>query len=300
MNAGRAPTVLIGLGATKAGSSWLYERLAAHPECHFRTIKELQYFPTAISGKWDREIASYMEAHKALAERLARKFGKHDPKIPGGEDLRSDKLRRLHDRAEWIALLEKRRYDPEGYISYLTRHAGAARVVGDITPAYSLLSEEWLERILKLSGDVKMIYVVRDPLDRLWSHVRMIAARRDPSGKATIERAHNILRRTLRGKEDQIAIRSDYSTILPKLVSVVPHEKLRIETFEDVVTGRAFPEICQFLGISSVPVDTTPVYASQQVSLSAEARALALEWLRPQYDAALAHFGVLPETWNTP
>ncbi|MDB5657806.1 MAG: hypothetical protein JWS10_421 [Cypionkella sp.] len=33
----KQPTLLFCVGATKAGTSWLYDHLFAHPECHFRT-----------------------------------------------------------------------------------------------------------------------------------------------------------------------------------------------------------------------------------------------------------------------
>jgi hypothetical protein len=38
------------IGATKAGTGWVYQYLRAHPECHMRTLKELHFFDTLEFG----------------------------------------------------------------------------------------------------------------------------------------------------------------------------------------------------------------------------------------------------------
>ena len=40
-------TVLFGIGAQKAGTSWLHSVLSSHPECHL-PVKEVHYFDTAV------------------------------------------------------------------------------------------------------------------------------------------------------------------------------------------------------------------------------------------------------------
>ena len=54
--------VFLCVGAAKAGTSWLHTQLQAHPECHFRSIKELHYFD-ALDGK-----GLALEREKHLAE----------------------------------------------------------------------------------------------------------------------------------------------------------------------------------------------------------------------------------------
>ncbi len=86
---------------------------------------------------------------------------------------------RQRDLDAAIALLGR----PESgaaYLDYLGAGQGAA-VVGDITPAYGLLSVERLRAMAAL-GETRFLYILRDPVARLWSHVRMIAGRREPDG----------------------------------------------------------------------------------------------------------------------
>jgi hypothetical protein len=49
--------------------------------------------------------------------------------------------------------------------------------VGDFTPAYSILPAKLMAPILQLGDQLKVLYLIRDPLARLWSHVRMHASR---------------------------------------------------------------------------------------------------------------------------
>ena len=48
-------TLMFGVGATKAGTSWLYRYLADHPECHLRSIKELHFFDALDTGKVEQQ-----------------------------------------------------------------------------------------------------------------------------------------------------------------------------------------------------------------------------------------------------
>jgi Sulfotransferase domain. len=44
---------------------------------------------------------------------------------------------------------------------------------GDITPAYSMLNDELIERIVGYFPDLKVIFLARDPVDRAWSQLSM-------------------------------------------------------------------------------------------------------------------------------
>lgn len=273
------------VGAAKAGTSWLHRQLSDHPGCHFRAIKELHYFDALENGRLDRQIDHHLAQQVALKDRLAMR----------GAAPTDRQMRRLADRAEWLEVL--RRGDNEAaYLEYLQRGAAAGQVVGDMTPAYALLPSERLARMGRMSGDVRMLYVLRDPVERLWSHVRMIAARRDDAGEATARRCANILKRVFRGEEDQIVMRSDYAGTLARLAAAGP--RLLVEVFEDMVAGPGFARICDFLGISRVQDALAPVHVGQTLAMTSDQRQAAATYLAPQYDAAERALGGLPEAWS--
>ncbi|MGI9394686.1 MAG: sulfotransferase family protein [Boseongicola sp.] len=280
--------VLICVGAAKAGTSWLHRQLAAHPECHFRAIKELHYFNAIDRGKLGAELAKHRDIHAAMLDRLAR----------GGVRPNDEQAARLSARADWLDVIESKRENIRAYLRYLETGADQAKVVGEMTPAYALLSEGQLGRIARIAPDVRILYLMREPVDRLWSHIRMIAARRDAHGHVTMQRCNRILSRVMDGKEDQIARRSDYASALAKLLATIPAGKLLIEVFEDMIAGDAFARICDFLGIARVEPNRVPVHEGQPLNMTPEQRNTAAVWLAPQYDAAAQALGGMPEAWS--
>lgn len=273
------------VGAAKAGTSWLHRQLSQHPECRFRAIKELHYFDALERGRLDQQIAHHRAQQSDLKARLAARGGVATP----------EQQQRLADRAEWLEVLG-RGEDPAAYVEYMTRDARAGQVVADMTPAYALLPSERLARMAQLTPDVRMLYLLRDPVERLWSHVRMIAARRDEQGVVTARRCENILDRVFSGAEEQIVMRSDYAGALRRLAVV--GEKLLVEVFEDMVAGPGFQRICAFLGIAPRTGDLAPVHVGQSLAMTGDQRQAAARYLAPQYDAAERYFGQLPEAWS--
>ena len=139
-------TVLLGLGATKAGTTWLYRYLSGRDDCHFRSVKELDFFDALDHGTQTRQIDQLSRRSAGFSAALARATGSE-------ATLRA----RLADHQEMIAVHETSRAEPATgiaqYRDYLLRDAGTARLVGDITPAYSLLSEA------RLPPMVRMVYL---------------------------------------------------------------------------------------------------------------------------------------------
>lgn len=282
-----ATTVLFCVGATKAGTGWLYEHLAAHPECHFRSIKELHYFSALENGTLAREITKHQDRQAVLAKRV---------KAAGRRKILGEALR-LQDRTEWLKVLA-RGEDTAAYLEYLNGGRTTESVVGDITPAYALLPAKRLKQMADLSSRVRFLYILRDPVERIWSHIRMIAARREPSGEVTPDRANRILRRTLRGQESQIARRSDYADNLARLQNAVGGA-MKVVFYEDLFDGTGLDQIAEHLGIGAFPgpIDAV-VHGGQALDLLPEQRLALRDWLAPQYEYVKRSLGPVPEAWR--
>ncbi len=279
--------VFFCVGAAKSGTTWLHHQLSVHPECHFRSIKELHYFDALERGRIAEELKKHREQQKAMLDRLADSGKAPNP-------LQSV---RLADRAAWMDVLQQGE-DEAAYLDYLQRNAEGARVVGEMTPAYALLPEDRLRAMAELAPDVRFLLLLRDPLDRLWSHIRMIAARRDQNGQVTERRCARILRRTLNGAETQIVRRADYADALARLSAAVAPSSLLVEVFEEMVSGEGFDRICDFLGIARILPDPVPVHEGQSLAMTREQRLAALDWLAPQYAAAEHFLGRRPSGWT--
>ncbi|MEL7149671.1 MAG: sulfotransferase [Pseudomonadota bacterium] len=280
--------VLLCVGATKAGTSWIHSQLSRHPECHFRALKELHYFSALERNAVRREIDKHATWQEDLLARVAKSASGPTP----------DQARRLKDRAAWLDVLDRSEDSVQDYLNYLRDGAGDAKVVGEMTPAYALLPEERLSTMARMASDVRFLFILRDPVERLWSHVRMIAGRRDPNGEVTEKRCAAILDRTIGGSETEIVKRSDYAGALARLKSAVSPARLLIEVFEEMVSGEGLARICAFLGIKRVAPDPAPVYAGRTLEMTRAQRKLATHWLTPQYAAAEAALGRRPDAWS--
>lgn len=280
------------LGATKAGTSWLYEHLAAHPQCRFRTIKELHYFNLARPEHFDRAIK---QAGQEIARLEARMVSAELPR-------QIMIARRIADLVEWQAVLARREIDLAAYRDYLTSGAADARLVGDVTPAYGLMSGATLRQMTEVAADSRFVYLIRDPLARLWSHVRMIAARtsdKDGFEAAAVSQLNRILSDDLSGEGAGIVQRGDYARILPKLRRVFAPDRLLVLFQEEMLTLPGMQRLWAFLGLDAVAVDLDRrVHEGRAFALPQNLRARALAWLRPQYDFVAAHMPVLPAGWH--
>lgn len=276
------PTFLFCVGATKAGTSWLYDHLSAHADCHFRSIKELHYFSMTKSEHFDAALA------RGQAEISALKQGE-------------GKSRRLADLRAWQKVLRLRRVDLAAYREFLTQGAGDAKLVGDVTPAYALMPEAQLRGLSAVGSDVRVVYLIRDPLARLWSHVRMIAERSGAAdfAGAAVAQLQRILDGDLSGEGRGIVARGDYVSILPKLARAFDPAKLLVQFYEDLISAPGVARLSAFLGVSAAPAALgRKVHEGKALVLPAPLRDRALAWLRPQYDYVASLRGDIPAAWR--
>jgi Sulfotransferase family len=286
------PTFLFCLGATKAGTSWLYQHLLAHPECHLRTIKELHYFNMAVPRGFDAALKSNAHHIDVMAHRLSNAPAERQA-IVG---------RRLADLQDWRAVLQKRDIDLPAYRDFLTKDLGAAKLVADMTPAYSLMSVQALAALVTVAADSRFVYLIRDPLARLWSHVRMVAARDYASydfEKIATAQMEAILSGDMAGEGAGIVQRGDYARILPKLAQAIPANRLFVQFQEEMLTPPGVAKLSAFLGIGAVAAELGErVHEGKALSLRDDLRARAIEWLRPQYEFVASMFPALPAAWR--
>lgn len=287
----REPTVLFCVGATKAGTSWLHEHLSAHPDCHFRTIKELHYFQLTGPGQFGAALRRLRAETDRLLARLAN----------ATDEQRSRIERRLADLGDWRRVLQRRQTDLDAYRAFLTEGCGDKLLVGDITPAYALLAEDRLALLPQVAADTRVVYLMRDPVARLWSHVRMIAQRVAPQSFAAEARAllARILGDDLTGEGAGIVARGDYATILPRLARAFDPARLLVLFYEDMLTLPGLARLSAFLGIRPVAADLDRrVHEGAPLTMTEDERRAARAWLRPQYDYVSGQFATLPAAWR--
>lgn len=277
-------TLIFCLGATKAGTSWLFDHLYAHPECHFSAVKELHYFDALEQGNgaWHRKAAEtrLADARAEVAGATAAR-----PKLWQKQLVR--------DLERWLACFDGQTRDDARYLAYLRDGGQDARLIGDFTPAYGLLREGSLKAMASLTDKVRFIYLLRDPVDRIWSNIRMVAG---AEGRAALNARIDAV---LSGKAENILDRSNYRRTLNRLARAVPRDAVHFEFYERLFTPDAIERLCAFLGIAPQPAAfDRVVHKSVAADLPEHERARLQAALKPQYNFVEKHFGELPDEWT--
>lgn len=224
----------LGIGAQKAASTWLYTCLRAHPRFWLPPIKELHYF-THRGEDSHAGIVGRLLGKDWVNRRLRRLVG---PRVLA--DLRS------HDPAllRWdLRFFLGRRSD--GWYESLF-YPGSSRLTGEITPEYALLPAEEVGRVRTAFPNLKIIFLMRDPIDRGWSQVRMLARLRGlslDSEEAAITLARDPL----------VVARSDYRSTLDAWGRHYPPDRIFTGFMEEVRSDpRALlTRIFDFLGVGT-------------------------------------------------
>jgi len=286
-------TFVFGIGAAKAGTSWLHDYLAGHPDVHFRDLKELHYF-SSINGRggdWPHRLRQKQLTD--MRRRLAR--------WPDSIGNRQRMLRLCEDIQVWHRIFDGKTANDTGYVDFLTARAQGARVVGEITPAYATLDTQGFKTMAEIAPRTRFIMLLRAPMDRLWSNVRMTAKRAAAEQGTDADRvAHAQIEAFIRDEEPGLQQRSDYVGTIRRLLSAVPRKNVLFEFFETLFTPGALGRITDFLGLAPREGDLSRNHhQGEKMQMPEGLRERVLLALAPQYEFIRTMFGDrLPPRWQ--
>lgn len=284
------PTVFIGVGALKAGTTWVHHFLTDHPDCRPCLIKELRYF-----NKFEGDDPEMLARRIARVRKMVQ--GYRDAGVTEGGGYTIDEYEQLVE--DWAALFDNDVLDPAAYRELVMRHRADAKLVGEITPAYAELSTQMYGAMHAVAPSTKMFYIMRDPVSRLASQIRMRAAKQGTTDAEREASAAQTATRYLDGDWQIGNKRSDYAATITRLRDAVPAEDLHFTYLEDLPNGGA-RDLCRFLGIAEM--DGAPakkVNEGAVIAMPADFASRAAEMLRPQYEQVADVMGHMPDAWHT-
>ena len=216
-------TFVLGVGAQKAGTSWLRNYLLERADIYFAPA-EMHFFDSKYGPQTARR-----------AERVLTK----------GSTLRRPANKRLRLKLDYL----ERADGGASYKEFFRSRVPAdVAVFGEITPSYALLGEAGYRAVIVLFPNSKVFFVMRDPAERLYSQVRMNRDRHQVNADAAVD-ADRLLRRA---KSDQ---RSSYEMTIQDLDRVFPRDNLLYLFYEKLFQPSAIERFCSFLGIPYAPAD---------------------------------------------
>ena len=223
--------LLLSIGAMKAGTTWLYMALREHPQITVTPVKETSYF-WHLYG--DFSTLSYQDRLRTLEYNL--------PRI-----LRYTEQGEARDLLRWF---ESYISDPvdDAWFAHLFPSRAEALYCADFSNLYSSLPMASWDHIKTLSNNIKILYTVRSPIDRLWSHTRFqahILGRFDHVSDWTEDAFREFL------LTQGVHSRGLYSKTLDMLKERFDKDDYMICIYEDIISRPAglLADVRNFLGV---------------------------------------------------
>lgn len=230
---GVGPTFLLGVGAQKAGTTWLYDYLARSDACATGFAKEMTIFDVLDVPEHTWKADHTFETATKQLGRLSR-----------GEPADGRMLHRTAMMADTSIYFD--------YFYSLLQKSGTTLTL-DITPNYALLQADRFRQIrdefASRGVQTKVVFLMRDPVDRIWSQIRMHLRsrnRREPDNPHRRSEPDLVLMRHLR---PPVELRTRYELTLENLDAAFPGESVHLELYERLFTEPATTDICTFLAI---------------------------------------------------
>lgn len=234
----------LGIGAQKAGSTWLHVNLRAHPKVWLPPVKELNYFSqvhaargSGLLGRWfGRGPVGGRYRRLFVARALA--------------DLRARSARDLI----WdLRFFLGPRHD--GWYRGLFPSDGSL-LAGEVSPAYATMGAAGVAHVRGMLPDARIVLILRDPIDRAWSQALMRLVKVEGHEPSRLLRPE--LERYATGPGPLRL--GDYPAILKDWGAAYPPDRLFVGFFDDLQRDprRFLERVQRFLGLDEpelVPPD---------------------------------------------
>ena len=277
---------ILGVGCQKGGTTWLHTQLCKSRNVDMGFVKEYHVFDALY--------------------------------VPQCFHFLNNKMKRMQNIPHGIKALRKKKQllkhlnfysDTQNYYDYfdslISKGGSEVTTVGDITPSYSALPKKALSKIkseLESRGfKVKVIFLMRDPIERIWSQVRMsrrnkLKANPDlilPNESKRIEAAFKI-----RSTE----IRTKYEITISNLEAIFNSNDIFYGFYEELFEEQSISNLRSFLDLSEFSVDTNQkVNVSEKndslLELDEELGLRIFNHYKETYEYCQNRFGV-KEFWN--
>jgi len=274
------PVFVLGVGAQKAGTTWLHAYLESLPEVNLGFMKEYHVFD-------QKHVKDTTPGRKKRIENYLDSFFGSDS----------------------LSLRHKFRRNHKHYFSYFRKLVDSSDqvfITGDITPSYAALPVKVLRYIkssLEKNGfRVRVVFLMRDPVARCVSANRMYSSPRllGSPGDADLE-AELLVKKY---QQTRFQIRTRYDQTITNLEQVFTPDELYLGFYEELFSDKAIAEICSFLELPFRPGNYEQVVHGSLVKseLPETVKSQVRSYYSQVYDFVLNRFGRdrVKKLWKLP
>lgn len=205
------------IGAQKAGTSWLHYNLSRLPEFSLPPIKEFHYFDRDHKYPTENKLAETRLA-KRIKQRWFWSFLKR--KVMNAVKEKDWKSVRFY--LKWSFS----NYSDEWYVSLFESYTG---YTGELSPGYSILDKEDILQMFRLLPKVKLIFLVRNPIERTWSGFKHVNKKNFDSQKINSDDIIKFI------ESNGPSMRSNYIRIIDNFLSIYPKEQFLLCFYDAIL-----------------------------------------------------------------
>ena len=266
------PHDFICIGSTKCGTTWLFANLVKHPDIWLPPQKSVHYYAPKYSVRW------------------AKKLYRGWPRLVRPRDLES--------WAWELRFFARPVLSEAGYARLMRPRRPNGRKIGEIAAYYHALDLATVRRIAELRPDLKVIFLMRDPVDRTWSNVNM---RIRGYGRTYERLSADDLKAEL--AHPNVRAHSDYLGTLDTWEAVFPKGQIHVDFFDRIAhEPHAFlHDLCRFLGVAYDPAYfanvTQKVYPGSGRDMPDWVRAQLVAEYGEQIRELSRRYGSYPRSW---
>lgn len=275
-----AKTFILGVGAQRTGSTWLHAQIKKTKQINTGLCKEHHVFDAKF-------LPNSPKQNKPLLKCLK----------PGKKPLKSIEKELM--RRSFVKNTDR-------YFNYFDKLYDSnpeIKAVGDFTPSYSMLDAKAFsyinEKLEQRGFHVKVIFIMRDPVERIWSMIHQAAKVRKSlkTSRPIPERQFNVSHFTSPGASK----RTRYDRTITELEKVFPRQDIFYGFYESLFTPDTYSQISDFLGIPlKTPLfDTIKNSSLMKNAIEPELAAEVAKHYSDTYEFILQRFGnPMRERWS--
>ena len=282
-------TFILGVGAQKGGTTWLHRQLNSNTNIDLGFRKEYHVFD-AIED-YEKNKTSKRPRNGFRERRISKILNSHKRGTLG----RNLGMQRKQSRYTALELAFIDNVDHYfNYFDYLYLRNENIDAVGDITPNYALLKTKTFALIRKglesRGFDVKVFFLMRDPVERAWSLARMKQRNMDDSKKEKFDQFKYMEKIT---QDGFTSYKSQYDKTIKQLEGAFEKNNIYYGFYESLFNEQSFQSIQQFLGIPLETFDSSQVFNASPKSnnMPDELNKKLVEYFRPTYEAISERHG---------
>lgn len=251
--------LFLSVGAMKAGTTWVYDKLQHHPQIHVSREKEIHYF-SHIAG-----ISNSLEPLK-LKRRAKQVLMKAGKQLNQGEIVISE----YRDILDWYINYATDEVNDDWYMNLFSQNKieDPSSYCADFSNLTCFLDEDGWQHVRKVANNIKAIYILRDPVARLWSHYKFHLQFTGHKEQENPEQNFRLFKRII--NKPWFIRNSMYSKNIKLLNKNLNEDEFKIFYLEDISEKpfEFFEQIHKFLGIKGYDYSHLDIKERKNTSIS--------------------------------